>query len=217
MDRKQPFAIFTVFLALCVLGGCATTTSNTRSPSSIQTRYPNRNQPEMVQTQRPITGNFLNNLPLGIGGRLDLFVSETAEQASEFYEEHIEPRRNGTLFRAKPYNIDYSILPSSGDLYRLDNELHDKTVKSDYDLRVGMTRRYTEIGDFFKTDFWLARGKYGPAGKGSSTPEQLQNMARSHNSLLDVNLFGQPQEPVLSADPGPAPQFDVKTLIEEMD
>jgi len=150
--------------------GCASSSQHTLSSNQIE---PSTNKSEPAKPVSQISSSTPNNtfayqLPFGIGGRFDMMMYETVDTVSDFYDSYVKPMRNKKFL----YNtMNYSILPSSGDLYRLDNELHDKTIKSDYDFRVGMTRRFSKFSDFWKTDFWLANDHYGP----ETPPPQVEN------------------------------------------
>lgn len=144
--------------------------------TSTQTAHHNLNHyyPSAAYTNRPISNPAVNkethnfakgNFPLGIGTKLDVAVSEnpvSGNTAVDFYNDTIKPLRHGKILSRTPVEMNYSIMPSSGEAFFHRGGLDNGTIKSSYSFQIGMSRHVYKASDFFNTDFWLAKGKYNP-------------------------------------------------------
>lgn len=148
-------------------------TSTQTANHSIDEYYPTK----PLQDERPFsepvtqheTHNFAQgNLPLGIGTRLNVAMSEspnTESSASNLYHDYIQPMRRGKILTRTPMELNYSIMPSSGEAFYHKGGLDTGDIKSSYDFQIGMSRHVYEASDFLTADFWLAKGKYNPNKK----------------------------------------------------
>lgn len=164
-------------ISLWAIGAAALMTGCASGPTSSNLGFehdlgvpPGDKRPVMNASQ--LAGKepaYDGRLPLGLGARFNLYLTDTIHDAETFYDEVLEPRRSGTVFRAAPYALDYAVL-DSGDAYSHSPKLSKVNIRSDYDIRVGMSRRFSRFSDFFKTGFWLAEGEHGPAPMHGAKP-----------------------------------------------
>lgn len=163
-----------------------------------------KNKPLSEQQIKKTEKPFNSPLPLGIGARLDLFVSEYSNNISSVYSSYIKPMRNGKIFDDRPYKLDYAILPSKGDTFSQTSKLGDISIKSDYDFRVGVSRRFQHFSDFFNVDFLLGKGRY-------SASEEHSNYQVSSQEI--VPIFENKDDHVLPNIPYDGPLVDLDTLV----
>ena len=171
---------------LCLFQGCSTTqTARSEKTAESNVNLSALHRPlsskEITQTA-PLSGG---NFPLGITGRFDLFVSDTAEQVAEVYDTVIRPIQKGKLFQRQPYEIDYAILPERGDVFKHDGRLGSPSIESNYEFRLGMVRQFSNFSDFLTTDFWMAKGQYGP-----KAPKRHHSSLPTNGHLLDPSGAG---------------------------
>ena len=184
--------VFAVIIVSC-LGGCASSPVTQSDPPTLALANPPH--PSNLNTNQEIEHHetaFKGQLPLGFGAKLDLFVSDTADQLSEAYKSVIIPLRKGKLFSRKAYEVEYSILPKKGDDYSYKSKTDSYRFRSDYDFRIGMSRRFHQFADFLKGDFWLAKGKYSPSSPVRANyrmpPQVITFEESSKVPPLDFNL-----------------------------
>ncbi len=155
MNKCYSMVSFLSF-TLCILMGCASS-SKISQQNNMQAKIsePTLNRPYSEQEIKKISSPLNGNLPLGIGARIDIFVRDTAEHASNVYNSFLRPLRAGKVFRQRPYEIDYAILPKRGDVYSYKNKMGELSIRSDYEFRLGVTRRFHKFSDFLTSKFWL--------------------------------------------------------------
>ena len=175
-----PF-VFSYFLL--ILMGCQTankpfTSLDSDSAANRTSLY----QPSSDQDYHGIRNSIAANFPLGIGARMDFFLSETSDQVSSVYNSYIKPYRKGKIFHQKPYELDYSILPKKGESFNQTNPLNNVTIRSDYDFRIGMSRRFQHFSDFLKPDFFMAKGRYSPTSEDDTSRESSNIHGLEENS-----------------------------------
>ncbi|MEW6237254.1 MAG: hypothetical protein AB1656_17870 [Candidatus Omnitrophota bacterium] len=127
-------------------------------------------------------------LPLGIGGSFNLYASDAADDLSAFYNNVIRPVRSGKIFKRQPYEMDYGILPSGSEGTSTRNDQNKITIKSNYQFKIGMSRKFHNFGDFLKADFWLARGAYSPSYVSPVIVDQVDPFALSVCEEEDFSL-----------------------------
>ena len=161
--RKATALFFTGTFWMLSLLGCTTTNKPFSSFDTLPApTQPGIHQPSSSQDYSGIRNSFAANLPLGIGTRIDFFLSEASDQVSSVYNSYVKPYRKGKIFREKPYELNYSILPKKGESFNLHSPLNNVTIRSDYDFRIGMSRRFKNFSDFLNPDFFLAKGRFSP-------------------------------------------------------
>jgi hypothetical protein len=119
---------------------------------------------------------FESDLPLGIGAQLDIFVSQASDSAMNMYDV-IRPYRRGRIFNQQPYTMEYSILPRKGESFNHSSQLSDVSIRSDYDFRIGMSRKFKRFSDFFTLDFLLANGRFSPSASNQRYTEPKTDIA----------------------------------------
>ncbi|MBN2326846.1 MAG: hypothetical protein JXR73_06805 [Candidatus Omnitrophica bacterium] len=150
-------------ILLCGCLGCASSQrfdhENTLS-SDIASNRPATPSKVLQKQSHPFEGR----LPLGIGARIDLFISDAASGVSEIYESYLKPLRKGKIFTRRPYELDYSILPKKGEAFNHKaSPLDSVSIRSDYKVQIGISRKFRHLTDFLKADFWLAHDEYSTA------------------------------------------------------
>lgn len=187
-----------------LLSGCQTTEVASPKRSSYESgpTQINSHQPLTHQQIQDSHNPFAGRLPLGIGARLDVFFSETSDNVSSFYASYLQPIRRGRLFGQQPFQLDYSILPKKGESFDQTAPLSNVSLRSDYDLRIGVTRRFQNLTDFFDMDFLLARGKYSPTSKSTPLPQNKDI----------IPLFTE-KPPLSIKEPYQGPVLDLEELI----
>jgi len=149
-------------LLVCCLQGCFT--SSQQGPVSMGFVRDNPRRPVLSSEEMmPQPRHFESNLPLGIGARIDLFVSDRAQDINDLYQSYLRPIQKGKIFNHQPYQLDYSILPKKGEAFEEKGSLlNSMSIKSDYTIQIGMSRRFDEFTDFLNPSFWLGRGRFAP-------------------------------------------------------
>ncbi len=168
-QKVLTISIASLGLIISSLTGCKTTETAQQTIDSYYapgTTYENRpisNPPVENRTHNFARGN----LPLGIGAKLNLTMSESPEPAessgaSNFFDKNIKPLRRGKLLSRTPMQMNYAIMPDSGEAFYHSGGLDNGSIKSNYDFQIGMSRHVYKASDFLNADFWLAKGKYNP-------------------------------------------------------
>ncbi|MDP8243738.1 MAG: hypothetical protein P9L94_06625 [Candidatus Hinthialibacter antarcticus] len=159
--RMQTCVQWTLALSALAFVGCSSAPLADRSQSLARgpetERLPS-SVSELTRHEQPFDGR----LPLGFGARVNVFMAETAQGVGSLYSDVLKPMRTGKLFSSQPYAIDYAVR-DRGDSFDEKSKLSGVEFRSSYDIRFGMSRRFHNFGDFLKTEFWLAGGKFGPA------------------------------------------------------
>lgn len=184
----------------CLLWGCATAPSEPpgRSYEPVSTR-PSLYRPGAEMDLKKSKKPFLGTLPLGIGASFDLFVSETTESMGYFYKSYVKQYRSGQLFKEQPYQLEYSIFPRKGETFNHSNSWSDLSFKSDYDFKIGISRRFQHFSDFFSPQFLLGSGRFSPV----AVPMDLES--------------GSDVIPALQENPILLPDEYMTKSVEEMD
>ncbi len=200
----QWMPILLLFIASLGIQGCKSTqtvsldSQNTSTPFGhpvIQTR-------DKVEHQKP----FQSNLPLGIGARMDVFVANTASGVSDLYDSYVKPLRNGKIFNRQPYQVDYSLLPKKGSAFnKKGNMLNSLSIRSDYKLQVGMSRRISNYSSLLNPAFWLAIGDYT-----NSIPTIEHRRSNFNPASIGLN-----QEEKVKFDLDYTPDIDVDSILRE--
>lgn len=157
-----PILLGSLPLWICGLQGCFTSQSST--PVSMNVSRDNPRRPVLTSKEMfPQARYFESNLPLGIGARVDLFVSNRADDLTDLYQSYIRPIQKGKIFYQRPYQLDYSILPKKGEAFEEKGSLlNSLSIRSDYAIQIGMSRRFGELSDFLKPSFWLGLDQFAP-------------------------------------------------------
>ncbi|RJP25147.1 MAG: hypothetical protein C4527_17625 [Candidatus Omnitrophota bacterium] len=180
--------------------GCATSQTAQKAPMQGTASTPALNQPFTPRTEiKQQNDHFAGKLPLGIGAKFDFFISDTAENAANFYNTVLRPLRAGKVFRDQAFAIDYAILPSRGDVFNHSNRTSEVTIRSDYKFRIGMTRKFYNFGDFLKADFWLSAKEKSKYAHPNGIKDQVPAFQITDEDQ-DESLSGGIELPVLDAD-----------------
>ncbi|MFB3789072.1 MAG: hypothetical protein ACE15F_22150 [bacterium] len=184
---------------VCGLQGCFT--SQPQGPISVGLGRENLRQPLLASEEMmPQPRHFESNLPLGIGARIDLFVSDRAEDINDLYQSYVRPIQKGKIFNRRPYQLDYSILPKKGEAFEEKGSLlNSLSIKSDYAIQIGMSRRFSDFSDFLKPSFWLGLDRFAPTPQEPVVvrkPDTVQaelsspetNLPPDGHPLVDFNL-----------------------------
>lgn len=165
---------YTLAAACCFFVGCSSATLTERN-QTVEFNSPSGLMPtsvsELTRHEKPFEGS----LPLGLGARVNVFMAETAHGVDTLYTDVLKPMRTGKIFSSQPYAIDYAVR-DRGDAFDEKSKLSGLDLRSNYDIRFGMSRRFHNFGDFLKPGFWLAAGEFGPKPpKGVQPPDSGWN------------------------------------------
>ncbi len=202
---------FMTFGIVIVIASCSSTpqlsSANRPNDALHQPKDKIYNQADSFENTVPINNDMgsRSSLPLGIGAQFDLFTSNAASDVTTFYNTIIRPVRSGKFFSRQPYVVDYGILPDDGDVIDFQDNQNQVNIQSNYQLRLGMSRKFNHFSDFLKADFWLAKGQYSPSYKKNiPTPEvdpfSLGQFERRENFDLHSERSA---------------EFDYKSIIQE--
>lgn len=155
--------LLTVFV-LIGLHGCQSAQTVLSTPNynnTMVSSHPLPSQDIIIQEK-----HYKSRLPLGIGGNFDLFAADAASNVTDIYDSYVKPLRHGKIFRNHSYEIDYAILPKNGSAF---NNTKKKdlfgtlSMKSNYKIQIGMSRKFRDFTDFLNPGFWLALGRFAPS------------------------------------------------------
>jgi hypothetical protein len=198
IQRVAPFIpCGLVALWLCMFAGCqAAGISTSMSSVSTDRQKPMLNKP-IIATEPPRVSPFESDLPLGIGAQVDIFISQASDSALNMYDV-IQPYRRGRIFNQQPYAMEYSILPRKGELFNHSSQLSDVSIRSDYDFRIGMSRKFERFSDFFTFDFLMAKGRFSPTASNQQYTEPKKDITILEERSLTL----------------PAPTADLPMLLD---
>ncbi|MBI1387581.1 MAG: hypothetical protein GC154_03945 [bacterium] len=179
--------VWAAWAAAAILGaglsGCASSPGETGGFSESFSR-PATGRPmtaaEITRHPDPVKGT----LPLGIGASINVFMAETYDDAEMVYTEVVKPMSKGRIFANKPYALDYAVR-DRGDAFSEDVKLSRLEIQSNYDIRIGMSRRFHDFNDFLNPSFWLAEGRFAPVG-----PRPHKKARSLWNPLFDSEADG---------------------------
>ncbi len=196
---------FILFLMVSLwFQGCKSTETvsiETQNPSSTFA-HPVIQTIDIVKHKKP----FQSNLPLGIGARMDVFVANAASGMTDLYDSYVKPIQSGKIFNRQPYQMDYSLLPKKGAAFNSKgNMLNSLSIRSDYKIQVGMSRRIRDYSDLLNPAFWLAIGDF------SNSIPTVEHRINNFDPMF--NQFNLEEEEKF--DLNHTPDIDVDAMLRE--